>query len=484
MNIQAPIQPLTGPANFEAEQSVLGACLMSREALSAVGVSLEPRHFSEELHARIYSVMLERLQQGAPATLVSLGPFLRDIELPGGVTIAAYLVNLARNAPGVGIAPDYARQIVDLWRRREIIRVAGDAIGAAQSPAVGGETAQIAADVIDACNEIVAARSEKTRRSIGECSADLIEHTRRIRAKEITSRVVTTGFKDVDRATGGYEDGFLWIVGARPGVGKTIWQVTSSLKVARAGARAARDGGEGFGAMAYSLEVPEKQITARYISDLSYSPNREIEYGRIARGDFDDEEAWRIEDADKRLARLPLTIDSASRITMAEIGAGVRAEKAKMARNGFRLAVVFIDYLKFIKASDRYKGQRHYEVGEISAGLKQLAKDEGLCVVLLAQLNRALENREDKRPNLSDLRESGDLEADADVVAFIHREAHHVMKSPDYRSGKAEAISHFEMIKNDAELILGKNRAGRETTAHLWCQPSCSAMSDSARGMI
>ena len=483
MNAHAPAQPLAGPANFEAEQCVLGACLMSREAISTVGAFLEPRHFSEEIHARVFEVMLDRLKQGTPATLVSLGPFLRDIELPGGGTMAAYLANLAVGAPGVAIAPEYARQVVDLWRRREIIRVASDAIGAAQSPAIGGETAQIAADVIDAYNEIVAARAEQTRQGIGDCAIELLEYTRQVRAKEITSRAVTTGFKDIDVATGGYEAGCLWIVAARPGVGKTIFQVTSSLKVARAGARAVRDGMEGFGALAYSLEVPKKQITARYLSDLAYRAQSPLEYGRIARGDFNDTDAWMLDDAAKRLGALPLTLDATSRITLAEIGAGVRAEKARMARDNIRLAVVFIDYLKFIKASDRYKGQRHYEVGEISAGLKQLAKDEGLCVVLLAQLNRALENREDKRPNLSDLRESGDLEADADVVAFIHREAHRVLKSADYRSNKAEAIAHYVAIQHEAEIILGKNRAGPEKTAHLWCDPSCSTMSNSAMGM-
>ena len=154
-----------------------------------------------------------------------------------------------------------------------------------------------------------------------------------------------------------------------------------------------------------------------------------------------------------------------------------------MARVSTRLAVVFVDYLKFIRASDRYKGQRHYEVGEISGGLKQLAKDEGLCVVLLAQLNRALESREDKRPGLADLRESGDLEADADVVVFLHREAHRILKSPEFRAGSAEAHARYAAVEREAELIVGKNRAGPERTVKLWCLPSCSTMADAARGV-
>jgi len=470
------------PANIEAEQAVLGACLISREALAQVAGLLGPDHFAEELHRRIFAAMRERLNEGALATLVTLGPFLRGLTLPEGVALPAYLARLAACAPTIVNAPDYARQIVDLARRRAIMRVARDALDAAGSPAIGGPTVRIAAEAIDALNEIVAAGASLRRRRLAVCAGDLLEYAEKIRAGSIVSQAVTTGFRDLDAATGGYEAGTLWVVAARPGVGKTIFQVTSSLKVARAGAKSLRETSEGFGALAYSLEVPERQICARYLSDLCYIPRLPIEYGRIARGGFSDEEASRLEAAQKKLARLPLTIDASSKLTLAEIGAGVRAEKAVMAKAGARLAVVFVDYLKFIRASDRYRGQRHYEVGEISAGLKQLAKDEGLCVVLLAQLNRALEAREDKRPNLSDLRESGDLEADADVVAFLHREAHHILKSPEFRAGRAEAHARYAAVEREAELIVGKNRAGPERTVKLWCLPACSTMADAGRG--
>jgi replicative DNA helicase len=471
------------PANIEAEQAVLGACLMSRDALAQVAGLLEADHFAEELHRRIFSAMRARLAEGALATLVSLGPFLRDLTLPEGVTPAAYLARLAAQTPNIVNALDYARQIVDLARRRAIMRLARDALDAAASPAIGGPTLHIAAEAIDGLNEIVAAGSER-RRPLADCAGDLLDYAEKIRAGTIVSQAATTGFRDLDAATGGYEAGTLWIVAARPGVGKTIFQVASSLKVARAGARSLHETGQGFGALAYSLEVPEKQICARYLSDLCYVPRAPIEYGRIARGQFSNEEAGRLDAAQKTFLRLPLAIDASSKLTLAEIGAGVRAEKAAMAKVSTRLAVVFVDYLKFIRASDRYKGQRHYEVGEISAGLKQLAKDEGLCVVLLAQLNRALESREDKRPGLSDLRESGDLEADADVVAFLHREAHHILKSPEFRAGRAEAHARYAAVEREAELIVGKNRAGPERTIKLWCLPACSTMADVARGIV
>lgn len=184
----------------------------------------------------------------------------------------------------------------------------------------------------------------------------------------------------------------------------------------------------------------------------------------------------------ERLGGMPLVIDAPSRLTPAEIRVRVRTEKARMAARGCSLNVVFIDYLKQVQASDRYKGNRVYEVGEISYSLKQIAKDEGVCIVLLVQLNRALETRENKRPILSDLRESGDLEADADVVAFLHRESVHIENSPDYISKKGEAVAAYVEAQNKAEIILAKNRAGPTETVHLWCDMAFSTMADRAWG--
>jgi replicative DNA helicase len=480
MTIHAP--PITDPlpCSLEAEQALLGAVIVYPECLDGLRLLLEPRHFSEDLHARIYGAALELNAAGKSVSLITLGSALAGVEMPERAgKLSAYLARLAVSATTIHGASGYAEMIVETWRRRELIRIAGDAQEAARAPA-GPAAARIVAEFAEATGEIVAAEIASTRKTIGAGADALLDHAEKIRRGEITSQGVTTGFKDVDDISP-YEAGALWIVGARPGVGKTIWQVTSSLKVAQAGARAGRDGGEPFGCLGFSFEVPEKQLIARYLSDLSYVHDRPLEFNRIFRGQYNDEELWRLEDATRRMRNLPLTIDFASRATIVEIAAKVRSEKKAMAKQGVRLAVVFLDYLKFIKASDRYKGQRHYEVGEISAALKELAKDEGLCIVLLAQLNRALESREDKRPNLADLRESGDLEADADVVAFIHREAYHIQKSSDYRQEKPEAKDAFELLKHDAELIIGKNRAGREGTARLWVDPSCSTMANAAR---
>lgn len=195
------------------------------------------------------------------------------------------------------------------------------------------------------------------------------------------------------------------------------------------------------------------------------------------RGQLDDTDLWAVCDAQKRLETMPIVIDYSSRLSPSDIKARIHAEKNRMASSKKQLRVVFIDYLKFVQASDRYRGNRVYEVGEISAALKATAKDEEICVVLLAQLNRALEARDDKRPVLSDLRESGDLEADADVVAFIHREAYYLERSIKAKTGDIDTQAKLDACRNRAELILGKNRAGPCKTIDLFCSVACSTMS-------
>jgi replicative DNA helicase len=238
----------------------------------------------------------------------------------------------------------------------------------------------------------------------------------------------------------------------------------------------------GHGVLAFSMEVPAEEIHARYLADMAYLARKPLSFGAIMRGECDDEDLWRLENAAKRLREMPLVSDVASRLSVAEIAMRVRAEKERMQQRGQRLRVVMIDYLKFIQASDRYRGQRVYEVGEISGGLKQIAKDEGICVVLLAQLNRAVESRDDKRPTLSDLRESGDLEADAHVVAFIYRESYYLEKSAEFRAEKPEALAAALDARNAMELIVGKNRSGPTRTLHLWCDVAASTVSSHQRG--
>lgn len=256
----------------------------------------------------------------------------------------------------------------------------------------------------------------------------------------------------------------------------TSLMVSSANAIGKMSVRRERDGLTGWGVMEFSLEVSQDQFMSRHVADLVRSQRRSIPFSSIMRGELEDDELWIVEDGVRRFDDMPIIVDFASRLSIAEIALRVKTEKAKFARQGVELKVVFIDYLKFIKASDRYKGQRVYEVGEITVALKDLAKKENICIVLLCQLNRANEARDDKRPGLADLRESGDIEADADVVCFLHREAYYIEKSSKFRENDSETLARHAELVNQAELIIAKNRAGPTRTVVVYANIGCSSL--------
>ena len=256
----------------------------------------------------------------------------------------------------------------------------------------------------------------------------------------------------------------------------TSLMVSCGNAIGRMSVRRERDGEPGWGVMEFSLEVPQDQFMARHVADLVRSSRRTIPFGNIMRGELEDDELWIVEDGVRRFDDMPIIVDFAPKLSVADIALRVRTEKARFARQGVQLRVVFIDYLKFIKASDRYRGQRVYEVGEITGALKALAKQERVCIVLLCQLNRANEARDDKRPGLADLRESGDIESDADVVVFLHREAYYIEKSAKFRENDSDTLARHAELVHQAELIVAKNRAGPTRTVLVYCNIAASSL--------
>jgi replicative DNA helicase len=208
---------------------------------------------------------------------------------------------------------------------------------------------------------------------------------------------------------------------------------------------------------------------------------RPITVNRIIRADITPQEFDRMADAARAIHALPLVIDDAPQATIGTVYAKVRAVKKRFARDGKRLDLVIIDYLKFLRASDRYSGQRHYEVGEITASLKALAKDLEVAVLLLAQLNRQVEARTDKRPQLADLRESGDIEADADVVMLLFREAYYLQTDPDIGTDPGKT-RRLEEVANTLEIIVAKQRMGAVCTVEAYVNLECSAVRDLGGG--
>ena len=474
------------PNNLEAEQALLGAILINNDAFDRVSDFLRPDHFSEELHRRIYDVASQLIRAGKVATPITLRTFLGDTDL-GGVTIPQYLARLVAEATSIINTKDYGRTVYDLAMRHKLVVIGEELVALARDPSPSTTCIEIAAGPLEALRKVAeSAVATDTRRDAAQSAAAIVEQARAIMRGEKRDAGASTGLPELDRATGGFRPGELWVVGGRPRMGKTILGTGFARKVAARGARALANGEPAWGSQIFSLEVTEEQIVARLLADIAYTPRRPTSFGQIMRGDLEEEDLWAIEEAQTQLATIPLALDVAPSLTVLEIAARVRSEKGRMAKMGVKLALVVVDYLKFVRATDRYRGNRVYEVGEITRGLKELAKLEGVCIVLLAQVNRAIDGRDrkDKAPGLADLRESGDLEADADVVLFIDRESVRVKQSPEYRSGDADAVERFIDLEHRADLIVAKTRTGSERTVQIWIDAGASTFAGSERGGI
>lgn len=451
--------------NVEAEQALLGAIFVNNQAFGRVSGIVSPQHFYEPLHAKLFELCGDAILEGRAATPITLKPKLpADLDI-AGLTPVAYMARLMAEATTVINAPDYAMTIREAWAARSVVEAAREAVAAVAQP-----EASVRASISGLLSNLDRIRAEiddrrVARQPLASCLSEVLLRVDAIREGRMDPGA-TTGLADLDRMIGGLQPGRLVIVAGRPGMGKTI----VGANIARGTARA------GNGCLLFSLEMPAEEIGARILSDHAFRHGTPVTSKAVFEGHLDAREMREMEAAASDLAGLPLLIDTSAALTVGDILARTRSAADEMKARGIRLRVVVIDYLKFVRASDRYRGQRVYEVGEITAGLKALAKDLGVCVVLLAQLNRAVEQRADKRPELSDLRESGDIEADADVVLLLYREAYYLKDKTD-----PESMARLLACEFALEIIVAKCRMGAVGVVETFCHPGASAVRD--RGM-
>jgi replicative DNA helicase len=424
------------------------------------------------------------ISAGKVATPITLKTFLGDHDI-GGVTISQYLARLIAEAPPLVSGRDYGRAIHDLALRRAMIDAARATIDQASDAPVDMEPAAIASEAIASLQSITEAiGGAQTRIDPGAAASSILDRARAILAGEKSNAGVPTGLPDLDLRIGGFRPGELLVFGGRPGQGKTIIGTGFGRKVGEYGARLLANGETGIGTLLFSLELPEEQVIARLLADIAYRPRNPITFGQILRGELEEQDLDRPEEARGHLEHLPLAIDVAPGLSVAEIASRVRAEKRRMLKRNIRLAVIVIDYLKFVRATDRYRGLRVYEIGEITGALKQLAKAEDICVVLLVQANRSVEarDRRDKRPGMADLRDSGDIEADADVVAFIYRESVYLRQTPEFVRRETDALLAYTEAEFKGEIIVAKSRSGPIGTTNIWIDAGASTFASQARG--
>ena len=467
-NLQPPasdVASLGVPHSIEAEQQLLGAILTNNDLFDRIAQILRAEHFYDPVHARIFETAAARIAKNNLASPVTLKAFLEDdaglAELGG----PAYLMRLAGAAISSFAVRDYAEMIYDLAIRRELIDVGNEIAAKAARVDVQSEPKE---QIVEAEQKLYAlaeqGQTEQGFQSFLTAVTDAVKVANAAYQREGGLAGVSTGLIDMDKKLGGLHRSDLLILAGRPSMGKTSLATNVAFNIARAykkgitasGEEGAVDGGVvGF----FSLEMSAEQLASRILSEVA-----EIPSNQIRRGDFTESEFRRIVDAAKELEAAPLFIDDTPALPISQLAA--RARRLKRTHG---LDALFVDYLQLVRGTGRSEN-RVNEISEITMGLKAIAKELDIPVVALSQLSRQVENREDKRPQLSDLRESGSIEQDADVVMFVFREEYYKEreKPGDHELDKmAIWQDEMERLHGKAEVVIGKQRHGPIGTVEL-----------------
>lgn len=441
------------PHNLEAEQALLGALLTDNRALENVGDIVRAEHFFAPVHQRIFDAVSKMVDRGQNADPVTLKPYFeKDAELEerGG---AQYLADLAASVVTVINAPNYAKFIRDMATRRELISIGNDLV----NEAFESDIDVSAQDCLEGAEAKLFQIGESGQGDRGfvtmrDATAAAIELAEKAFKSDGHVTGVTTGLKDLDKKLGGLQPSDLIILAGRPSMGKTALATTIAFNAADAYRKSG--GTEGGIVGFFSLEMSADQLATRLLSDLA-----EISGDRIRRGEFSKDDFHRLAEQSTHLAQVPLYIDDTAALSITAVRTRARRMKRK---HGLDLLVV--DYLQLLRGTgSRQSENRVLEVSEITRGLKAIAKELAIPVIALSQLSRAVESREDKRPQLSDLRESGSIEQDADVVMFVYREQYYLEREKPNEEDAAKIETwqrKMASVHNVAEAVIGKQRHG------------------------
>ncbi|QQA44104.1 replicative DNA helicase [Pelagovum pacificum] len=456
---------MTLPHSIEAEQQLLGAILTTNDVYDRIAMVIGPQHFYDPVHAAIFETAAQRITKNALASPVTLASYLADHEGLKELGGAAYLARLAGFAISTYAVRDYAQMIYDLAIRRELISLGHDIAGQAASVTVDSEPRdQIVAAEQKLYKLAEQGQTESGFQSFLRAVTDAVEVAATAYKRDGGLAGISTGLTDLDKKLGGLHKSDLLILAGRPSMGKTSLATNIAFNIAKAyrrgtdseGRDVAVDGGVvGF----YSLEMSAEQLAARVLSEASEVPSEQIRRGNMTEGEF-----RRFVEAAKTLEACPLYIDDTPALPISQLAA--RARRLKRTHG---LDVLMVDYLQLVRPASA-KDSRVNEVSEITQGLKAIAKELDIPVIALSQLSRQVESRDDKRPQLSDLRESGSIEQDADVVMFVFREEYYKEreKPGDHEMEKMAAWQdEMEKLHGRAEVIIGKQRHGPIGTVDL-----------------
>ena len=453
------------PENIDAERALLGALFVSNRSAELIP-DLRADHFFHPLHGDIFDAIMAAFSVGRPVSATTLAPRFRDVRIDDATDGAQYLGSLIANATTTANVREYARTVMDAAQRRALIIVAEDLAARAYDPSEGTEPAQMIEDAERALFTVATQGRRGQETTLRDATHAAVQSA--LKAHKLGGKLdgVETGLIDLDRQLGGgFGNSDLIVLGGRPSMGKTALATKIALNVARGTPGVDPDTGEVQDARPrhvhfFTLEMSAEQLAQRQISDVSGVASH-----KIRRGDFNDHEFRSINEAAEFLSGLSMAIEETGGISIGALSAKARREKRK---NGTGLIVV--DYLQLMQAaSNGGRSNRVQEITEITVGLKALAKELRVPILALSQLSRGLEKQEDKRPQLSDLRESGSIEQDADVVMFVYREEYYFLRKkprPDKDPMGAWA-EEYSSVAGKAEVIIGKQRHGPIGTVSL-----------------
>lgn len=475
------------PNNLEAEQALLGAILVNNDAFYRVSDFMKPEHFNEPLHRNIFEVAGDIIRMGKTANPVTIKTFLRADDKIGDMTVSQYLARLAAEAVTIINAEDYGRAIYDLALRRSLITIGEDMVNIAYDAPVDMPPQNQIEDTERRLFELAeTGRYDGGFQSFNDAVAIAIDLAGEAYQRDGNLSGISSGIHALDGRMGGLQRSDLIVLAGRPGMGKTSLATNIAFNIAQAfepevqadGSTNAKNGGiVGF----YSLEMSSEQLATRIISEQTEVSSSKIRRGEITEADFE-----KLVGCSQMMQKVPLYIDQTGGISIAQLAA--RARRLKRQRG---LDALIVDYIQLMTGSSKNNTNRVQEITEITTGLKALGKELNVPIIALSQLSRQVESREDKRPQLSDLRESGSIEQDADVVLFVFREEYYVQNTEPRRTPEEEAADirneeylaweeKMSKVRGTADVIIAKQRHGPTGTVKLSFQAEFTRFSDLA----
>jgi len=453
------------PNNIEAEQAVLGSILLTNEIFDEINTIISNKNFYDPMHQKIFAAIENLIFKGMLANPITLKNYFENEK--DEINVPEYLVKVTKFSTSTRQAIEYSKIIYDMFVRRELIKISENTIDSAKL----NDLNTSGQNIIENSEKLLFDLAEK-----GSFNSSLVKFDEAMKLTiEMASNAykneegivgVPTGLRDLDDRLGGLHNSDLLIIAGRPSMGKTALATNIAFNAAQKLQQSGKKSSVAF----FSLEMSSEQLSTRILAEQSRIKSNDIRRGRISEEQFD-----KFIETSKNISELPLYIDETPAISIAAL-----SNRARRIKRIYGLDLIVVDYIQLMRAVHTFKDGRVQEISEITQGLKALAKELAVPVLALSQLSRAVEQRDDKKPQLSDLRESGSIEQDADVVMFVYREAYYLER----KEPRPATVEHAEWqakmneVSNLAEIIIGKQRHGPTGNVMLEFEPMFTKFKD------